>query len=157
MRDQVHHNANQYIPQLRLSATDGSSATAASKGRLSPVINAPFHRRSARVSKVFARRCALNADGKMRTPGRRLCRLLSLSPHRVFLNRGVPRLLLPVAAAGGAALPDADADPGAMGRPGSGGTIRSCKVPHALRLEVRQSSPRCDAMYFPPESPCKPF
>lgn len=56
-----------------------------------------------------------------------------------FLNRLVSRLLLPVTAAGGAALANADADPGAVGRPGSGRAIRSRKVPHALRVEVRRN------------------
>lgn len=77
--------------------------------------------------------------------------LLLALPHRVFFNRVVPRLLLPVAAAGGAALSDADADPGAMGGPGSGRTIRSCKVPHTLCLEVRQNSSH-KTMYFPPKA-----
>lgn len=62
---------------------------------------------------------------------------LGIFPHCVFFNRIVPRLLLSVTAARGAPLSDSDADKRAMGRPGAGGEIRACEIPHTHCLEVR--------------------
>lgn len=59
------------------------------------------------------------------------------SPRRVFFNHTVSRLLLSVAAAGGAPLSDTDADQRAMGGLGAGRAIRACKIPYTHRLEVR--------------------
>lgn len=87
--------------------------------------------------------CVLNVNAKMRAlVGLNFCLLLLLiffffPPHCVFFNRIVSRLLLSVTAAGSAALSDADADSGAMGRLGAGREIHPCKIPYALCVEVR--------------------
>lgn len=96
--------------------------------------------------------CVLNVNAKMQgLVGLNLSLLLLLillilfppTPHKhtnthcVFFNRIVSRLLLSVTAAGSAALSDADADSGAMGRLGAGREIHSCKIPYALCVEVR--------------------
>lgn len=72
-----------------------------------------------------------------------MCNTLSLFtwtwnfPTLFFFNCTVSRLLLSVTAAGGAPLSDSDADQRAMGRPGAGGEICACKIPHAQCVEVR--------------------
>lgn len=114
--------------------TNASSAAKCVKEQSVWGTNTPFTSK-AYVSWGYVWECVLNVNGKMRiilySPG------LGVFPHCVFFNAIVSRLLLFVTAARGASLPDSDADQGAMGRPGAGGEIRACKIPHTHCLEVR--------------------
>lgn len=99
--------------------------------------NTPFTNK-VYVSRGYVCECVLNVNGKM-------CIILYLYSPGLFafqdcvsFNHIVSRLLLSVTAARGASLSDSDADQRAMGRPGAGGEIYACKIPHTHCLEVRR-------------------